>query len=95
MYYTEYRERIQRRFDEIKSTLAINNSNKSNDSNIAGTLNEEQVVWLKQLTTDLMVQVLYGKDNTDPTKSNRYTLLTEAVIQAQKINQKEKAASPV
>ena len=95
MYYTEYRERIQRRFDEIKSTLATNNSNKSNDSNIAGTLNEEQVVWLKQLTTDLMVQVLYGKDNTDPTKSNRYTLLTEAVIQAQKINQKEKAASPV
>ncbi|KAG2223018.1 hypothetical protein INT45_012317 [Circinella minor] len=93
MYYSEYRERIQRKFDEIKSTLATNNSNKSNDSNMEEKLNEEQVIWLKQLTTDLMVQVLYGKDNMDPMKSNRYTLLTGAVVQAQKMNQKEKATA--
>ncbi|KAI7857656.1 hypothetical protein BDC45DRAFT_18954 [Circinella umbellata] len=95
MYYSEYRERIQRKFDEIKSTLATNDSNKSNDSHMEEKLNEEQVIWLKQLTTDLMVQVLYGKDNMDPMKSNRYTLLTGAVVQAQKINQKEKATTAI
>ena len=95
MYYSEYRERIQRKFDEIKSTLATNDSNKSNDSHMEEKLNEEQVIWLKQLTTDLMVQVLYGKDNMDPMKSNRYTLLTGAVVQAQKINKKEKATTAI
>ncbi|KAI9498687.1 hypothetical protein BDB00DRAFT_397649 [Zychaea mexicana] len=84
MYYTEFRERIQRRFEEIKSTL----------SKETPTLNEEQVLWLKKLTKDLMVQVLYGKNNTDPTKSNRHTLLTEAMVQTQKISQRA-AASPV
>ncbi|KAI9258934.1 hypothetical protein BDA99DRAFT_104754 [Phascolomyces articulosus] len=99
MYYTEYRERIQRKFDEIKQALSThsNKSNKTDDTNhtITATLNDEQVVWLKQLATDLMEQVLYGKDNTDPMKSNRYTLLTEAMVQTQKMGQKEKASSPV